>query len=1734
MYSFDNSESNYQSKNEDLTIKELESNIIESVKNNVITFISSKTGSGKSTQVPQYLYNYMLKQKNNKSFNIICSEPRTIASDSIINFIKYKNKNIKILRSITKKDIETKEPKLFIVKENDLLFQLKIDPYLKYCDILIIDEVHERTMKLELLLYYIKYFTLSDDNNIKRGFRLVLMSATFDIDNIYSYFSSIKNKNITFGFVKQNELNEILDDNYDIVYSNYINNSLRVENTKFNEFNMGKILREIAKIVRYEVYTDDYNKKTILIFLPDYKTIYSLYNMLDKEYRGYIYLYQFSGALNIKQQKEIFNELWDNKRKEDIICNVIIATNLAETCLTFPNCDVVIDSGLKKNCKYNYECNLYEEIIEYISKDSCIQRSGRCGRGKNRGIVYRVFPEEIFNKMDKYRKSEIEICNIDLIILKLFETKLITEQVKNEVEKKGYLDFLSKIEKEKFDKIVNKLIKYKVIEKTKFTKYEIVTEFGKWIRQTNLDIELGYYFDTFKEKYSDELKKEVVFQMLNIISTTDNYNNELFYTDIDPEKFKLCLIDNQKEKVNSKTLVDLSQNISKNIVNNALIKYKNDFVESGKEEINNENNEENKSEENINNSETKINNFINNLNHVSPYYYLYSKLDEIYNGKNFFTKNKIFQLGDWTITLFFTIQYNLMKCLKHNYFPISNDEICDKCDLAKYFYCYVYSLNDKYFITKKNRGKHIKKALEIENNNEIFTVCETEEKLLSKWNMIYLNLISKKPDKYISENQIIKFINDFKQIDFNEIMDKIYDKYKELYINISMKYLEITRNEEEMLIQKKIFKNEEEENINTNSINENKDQIINNKDKNKYKIELYFNKLGKANLLKSYFFEFIPPEVDKYFILTKFRKILGSEKKGEKEIKLSKLYYKEINPIFDEMLDKLPKIKKHFETLKTDIIDKKEIKIYNNIGKYFYYHFISPKITEENLEIYHNSIIYLYSKTDKDIDTKKQKISDLINNEKENYYNMLDFIQCLKGDCLTIQLTQGLNVKNIYDTYQNKNINKNELLYEIEFKKDGSNNNDKDIKYYYKCISENKELTHEKLLILNDKLIIIFRNSLQFSLFSERQKLGLKLIPYKETISLNKDGEINNNNEENMKIFIIKFEQSFSNEEIKKKMKKYKKKLIERYNYKINFFIDENNGNKSKSVYYYIYSENSIDIPEKEIIGEECKEDLEKKVFYITWLSFSSDYNFFPKFREFCSNNNLRIAYRKQKVNGKIHFHHFTKKFELINYSVENMKLIQNYIGNTIISLNSFAMLELKSKSKDTFLEYNQNIFQYARELNCNITIIYYENKIIIYGEPNYRKKLYDILSNYFYQLQQEKIIYSLKGKEDSLLLKNICKKINQKQIVMLVSKNENGENQLEFRRKYINTITSLLNHQNKRKKTNKIKSTICEICLEKFDNENNNNYFKLKLCGHKFCIECLKTQICNSLKPDSMNNIPIKCVKCNTIISNKDIFELIIPNTPEYDFIIDKMISMFMLQISPNDNKKYHWCPNKKANCNYIYSSQMKDIGETIMSCPNCFCKICLLCNNILEIDKPHNESCKTKLYSNLNEKNRNWILKNSKDCPICHTVYEKNSGCNHMTCKICAPPTHFCYLCGCILNHINPLKHFSNKESLCYNKLWDDKKPNDISLEESHNENSKDLNDNNDSYINYNYSNKRRKKEDLNLTRIMVNKVGYNEAYKSNYYRNINSHFTMGRENYQNKRNKSYNKKYIPRFKK
>ena len=135
-------------------IMSIYSKIIKSIEENSITFISSKTGSGKSTQVPKYLYQYLKEEKEKSSFKIICSEPRSIACESISKFVISQNPELKIDTNCINY-LNSTESGLYFLKESDLLYLLKLDPYLKNCDVLIIDEVHERTMKLDLILYYL-------------------------------------------------------------------------------------------------------------------------------------------------------------------------------------------------------------------------------------------------------------------------------------------------------------------------------------------------------------------------------------------------------------------------------------------------------------------------------------------------------------------------------------------------------------------------------------------------------------------------------------------------------------------------------------------------------------------------------------------------------------------------------------------------------------------------------------------------------------------------------------------------------------------------------------------------------------------------------------------------------------------------------------------------------------------------------------------------------------------------------------------------------------------------------------------------------------------------------------------------------------------------------------------------------------------------------------------------------------------------------------------------------------------------------------------------------------------------------------------------------------------------------------------------------------------------------------------------------------------------------------------
>lgn len=66
----------------------------------------------------------------------------------------------------------------------------------------------------------------------------------------------------------------------------------------------------------------------------------------------------------------------------------MISTNVAETSLTIPNIRYVVDSGKEKRKEYDPLTGVSRYIVDWCTKASADQRSGRAGRVQS-GYAFR-------------------------------------------------------------------------------------------------------------------------------------------------------------------------------------------------------------------------------------------------------------------------------------------------------------------------------------------------------------------------------------------------------------------------------------------------------------------------------------------------------------------------------------------------------------------------------------------------------------------------------------------------------------------------------------------------------------------------------------------------------------------------------------------------------------------------------------------------------------------------------------------------------------------------------------------------------------------------------------------------------------------------------------------------------------------------------------------------------------------------------------------------------------------------------------------------------------------------------------------------------------------------------------------------------------------------------------------------------------------------------------------------
>ncbi|GAV52575.1 hypothetical protein ZYGR_0AG05660 [Zygosaccharomyces rouxii] len=379
--------------------------IVELVKSHDVTLITGETGSGKSTQVVQFLLDVLQTEKNDfGSTKIICTQPRRISAIGLAErvsderCVKCGDEVGYVIRGVNN---TTNKTRIRFMTTGVLVRILQTDASFLKNSILVIDEVHERSVDTDLIVVLLK-------NLMGRipGLKIVLMSATVNVDVFKDFFQGLATCHIegrTFP-IKDYFLDDILDmvdfkiraDKFqrDLDYDEEDREEYIRPTADSKFFRSGQInydlVCEVVKHVDREL-VSQMNGRSILVFLPGVAEINRCCRMLEESDNGSrLVILPLHSALTPEDQKRVFKD-YGSKRK------VVVSTNIAETSITISDCVATIDSGKAKTMIYNPNDNTTRLTESFISKAEANQRRGRAGRVRE-GVSYKLFSKRLYEE----------------------------------------------------------------------------------------------------------------------------------------------------------------------------------------------------------------------------------------------------------------------------------------------------------------------------------------------------------------------------------------------------------------------------------------------------------------------------------------------------------------------------------------------------------------------------------------------------------------------------------------------------------------------------------------------------------------------------------------------------------------------------------------------------------------------------------------------------------------------------------------------------------------------------------------------------------------------------------------------------------------------------------------------------------------------------------------------------------------------------------------------------------------------------------------------------------------------------------------------------------------------------------------------------------------------------------------------------------------------------------------
>ncbi|EGN98808.1 hypothetical protein SERLA73DRAFT_54848 [Serpula lacrymans var. lacrymans S7.3] len=365
-----------------------------------VTIVVGQTGCGKTTQLPQYLFECGWAADGHV---IACTQPRRVAATSVAGRVASEigcSLGEEVGYTIRFEDVSDKERTRIRYMTDGMLFrETLLDPLLSRYSVIMIDEAHERSLYTDLLLGVLKKHVNLLCSAIRRkrpSLRLIVSSATLDATSFLEYFTS--------GTSPEEATVVSLEGRMYPVEVAYLQEPTPDYVRK---------AAEVAWNINLE-----HGRGDILIFLTGREEIdrclEELAELLPTLPRGAsrLTLLALHAGLTTEEQLRVFEPAEQGFRK------VIVATNIAEASVTIDGVKFVIDSGFVKIRTYNPTTFLASLSTVPVSLASATQRAGRAGRTSS-GICYRLYPASTFASLSRTIPPEITRTDMTTPILQL-------------------------------------------------------------------------------------------------------------------------------------------------------------------------------------------------------------------------------------------------------------------------------------------------------------------------------------------------------------------------------------------------------------------------------------------------------------------------------------------------------------------------------------------------------------------------------------------------------------------------------------------------------------------------------------------------------------------------------------------------------------------------------------------------------------------------------------------------------------------------------------------------------------------------------------------------------------------------------------------------------------------------------------------------------------------------------------------------------------------------------------------------------------------------------------------------------------------------------------------------------------------------------------------------------------------------------------------------------------------